>query len=636
MNRLTSTISNSWVWLAALFLILLSARLELLHSYASSTPFFDDWDMGVFIHKFHSGELSFIDWITPAYQHQLLFSKFINVVLFDINNEQWDTLNVLVFNSLLWCLTAIFIVNFAWQNTNERPSLRPVLVLFVVGLWLLPISIEAATWAIVTHYYFMMLLMLIAYSSISARPCSVRWFISLTTLLLCSLTIGAGVFAGIPLLIIFAWKIWAYPDLRSESKRTFFALIVVFILALSTTWLWQLAESSNDHYKVKSLSEFFDTLLKTLAWPSRGNDWLAVILHAPSFILLGSVLFKRIDLNPLVTFSLAIAGYMMMQSIGIAAVRNDATGINPAVRYYEFLLLSLIANFMAILCLLIQGPIADKINLKVALFFLWFVAIYSSIPAQYKIYQGVAAEELTRRAAQTHSARGYVGTGNLELLEGHPYFNIAFPRSPERLAAWLDKYKEQNTLAFELQVPERLKLQPGSVFDRNAAVQPNLNIVGSRYLGETSLGSFNNRFGAQNATGEYESQAFNINRPYVMIPTLGFLGVNATKNNLKLELVELETGSVTPVATRQKVKNSEVWQHNIVPTPKGNFLIRASDQSSQLWFAFASPREVGLVSAFVRQLIDARYKFLNLGIILLILFSSICLIIRLERQKNDL
>jgi hypothetical protein len=325
------------------------------------------------------------------------------------------------------------------------------------------------------------------------------------------------------------------------------------------------------------------------------------------------VLIKSVKLSPFVIFTLALSAYMIMQSLGIAYARNDANGINPAVRYNEFLLLSIIANFFALL--IISGQTQLRATLKTSILITWVLTLYSAVPAQLDIFENVAQEELERRSHQTSTARSYVGTSDPKVLHGHSYFRIAFPRSPKRLAAWLDQYKALNTLPVELQVPKSLRLTQGQTFARNAAVQPNMKVVEARYKGETTIGSFNLARGAQNATGFYESEPLMAERDYLMVPTLGFLGYEG----LSLELIELASGKSTAIIPRGNRDNAEVWRANYVAAPQGRYVIRANDDSTALWFAFAAPRELGPVSYYVRRLLENRHWIWNIGLVLLLL-----------------
>lgn len=622
---LTKKIESSAFYLGA-FLLLLGVRLVVVHAYGSSTPFFDDWDMGAFVHRFADQALTLKDWYTPAYQHQMLFSKLINIGLFDLNQEQWDTLNLLVFNSVVWCLAPLFIIWFSRRHQETVNS--SAVACFVILLWLLPVSIVSATWAIVTHFYFMISFLLVAYWGVSQQPSSGPWYVGMVALACSALTIGAGVFTAIPMLVIFGYRFVFEASTREASKRTLIALFVVLAFALSTTLLWGLAESSNEFYKAKTLEIFLSTLKNTLFWPLRENLLLGVVLLAPSLVLTILVMRKSIGWNPFVIFTLGLSAYMIMQSLGIAYARNDANGLNPAPRYFEFLLLSLVANFLALLCVIGHQRVA--VWFKWLLFTAWVAVLYSAVPGQLAIHQDIANEELERRAHQTSTARSYVGVGDPAVLHGHSYFHIAFPRSPTRLAAWLDDYKSRNTLAVELQVPGRLKTQPGSVFDRNAAVQPNLDVINARYLGETTIGSFNLQRGAQNAQGEYESQPLFTARDYLMIPTLGFLGADG----LSLELVEMGSGKVTPIVRDAAVENAEAWRANYVRAPEGRYRIRARDESSKLWFAFAAPRELGPVSYYVRLLIENRHVLWNIGALLLLLALGRPLVRTLARSSH--
>ncbi|MFT7528003.1 MAG: hypothetical protein ACI9LY_003163, partial [Arenicella sp.] len=99
---------NLFMFYPGALLLIFGVRLVFLDTYGSSTPYFDDWEMGVFLHKFADGELGIIDWFTPAYQHQMLFAKILNVAMFSANNYQWDTFNILLANSLIWALTGVF------------------------------------------------------------------------------------------------------------------------------------------------------------------------------------------------------------------------------------------------------------------------------------------------------------------------------------------------------------------------------------------------------------------------------------------------------------------------------------------------------------------------------------------------
>ncbi len=603
--------------LLGLFLLVFSFRLMLLHDYGSSTPFFDDWEMGVFLDKFAQGQLGIIDWFTPAYQHQMLFAKIVNVVMFALNGYQWDTLNVLVFNSILWALISILLITIGYSFRNEIST--QALTIFVIALWILPISIESATWAIVTNFYFMLIFLLIGYWGISYKPYSLPWKLSLVALTLASLTIGAGVFAAVPLLIIYLYRFFTETNTqaRLSIKTTLFALIIVSFLCFLTTLFWKLAAGDTDHYLAADVGSFFTTLYKTLTWPLISRNWLGIFFVLPSLLLLIECLRRRLKFTPSVIFTLALTGYMTMQAIGIALVRNDAEGLNPAVRYYEVLLLSVVANFMALLVLQNRGNLLFPSNANKGLIFAWIFTLYIAIPGQKEIHRLTANEELDRRFHQTSYARKYLQTSDLTVLTDHPYFHIAYPRSYKKLAVWLDQYNQSHYLPMELQIPNKLSNNESTGFTYNATIKPVTGRYREKYRGEDVIGSYNIALGAQNVIGEYKSQTYQNTNSYIMIPTLGFLGLQG----VSLEVEEMESGYTHVITPPYNEDTPEVWQHNYLKLPLGNYRIIAKDNSDKLWFGFAAPRVVGKISYFVRKYLISKQKALFTLSVIILLFA---------------
>jgi hypothetical protein len=597
---------NLFMFYPGALLLIFGVRLVFLDTYGSSTPYFDDWEMGVFLHKFADGELGIIDWFTPAYQHQMLFAKILNVAMFSANNYQWDTFNILLANSLIWALTGVFVIYLARSNHDQLNA--NALVVAVLVLWLLPVSIISSTWSIVTHFYFMMLCLLVGYWGIGHTAGTGKWRIGLVALTASAFTTGAGVFASLPLFIIFGYHYHQYPSLRATTKKTLMALVVVATIAAASTLLWSLAAGNTDHYKATNAGAFFVTLFKTLGWPFVKYYGLGLLLFCPSVALLVLVLRRSIKLTPLTIFILALNAYMLMQAVGIAAARNDATGINPAPRYYEVLLLSLIANFTALLLTVREHTSVASFN-KI-LVGVWLILVILAIPGQIAINQNLSTEELKRKQNRLHMSRNYLLNHDIESLKGHSYFWRPYPRSYYKLATWLDQYAARKSLPVELQIPMRMTLNGSKIFAYNAF--PN---IATRYQREVAIGSFNSKFGAQHAIGEFQSMPMQSAFPYLMIPSIGFLGLN----DLSLELVEVSTGRITPVNLEFKPKTAEVWQKNYVPTPDGEFVIRARDDAEGLWFGFAAPREVGLLSYVSRQLVNARHWIWSFGFLLLFL-----------------
>ena len=118
---------NFTAWLAALFLIVLGAKLWVVQLFGSELPLWDQWyEAGAFFQPWMDGHLTWKDFFTPSNEHRIVFTKLLDMALIKLNGR-WEpllqmTVNCFIHAAFVCALAAAVCGRDVFSN---RKNFRP-------------------------------------------------------------------------------------------------------------------------------------------------------------------------------------------------------------------------------------------------------------------------------------------------------------------------------------------------------------------------------------------------------------------------------------------------------------------------------------------------------------------------------
>ncbi|HAO77927.1 MAG TPA: hypothetical protein DCQ92_02915 [Verrucomicrobia subdivision 3 bacterium] len=114
------------VWLAALFVAILGAKLRLIQIYATNIPYWDQWDEARMLFKpWLEGHLTWSAWVAPHNEHRIFFTRALDWLEVWLNG-QWDPRLQMVVNAFIHAGFAVGLAATIWYFTGKKKR-RPCL-----------------------------------------------------------------------------------------------------------------------------------------------------------------------------------------------------------------------------------------------------------------------------------------------------------------------------------------------------------------------------------------------------------------------------------------------------------------------------------------------------------------------------
>ena len=569
-------------------------------------PYWDDWGIAGFLHSFLNGEIGFADFFAPVNEHRMLFNRLISVFVFNLNQQQWDPMVMMIINSGLWTLCGLLLLTIAKTHQKEFKPLA--FVVLILAIWLYPVSPVNTLWGVQTHNYMMILLSVSGCWFINQKALSGLWWLGLACLFCAGLSMAGGSFAAVAVVVVFALICITDQAQRKDHLITLFAATLAAAFGLSLIYLQ--SASSPPSGETFNLVNSALTFAKSMSWPKTPNAWPFLIFLIPPVWLLLEILMRKSSPSALVRFTLCL--YLFVTIIALAiAVARAFNGEGPSRRYLEFLALGSIASALALL--LIQ---TETNTIKKSLILAWVIIFVSALPFQIEIMRYTLKDRQETVPFQTENVRQFIFQEDESALNDKAFRHIPF-HNGQMLANAFIELEKSDILPYQLQKPEPLITQTAqnrSVFKPNNSYLFYSKIAGVDYFGAPMLGSYTTADGMK-AVGDFTSQEFELTRPYMMIPSLGFLGLH----ELSLTLVNSKTGAQR-ILIPEKVgmESADQWLDNFYAVTPGKYRLIAHDQNTDLWFGFAAPRTVGRMSYLAQQLLERGGLFWQIGLILFI------------------
>lgn len=607
--------SQSILLLLGAALLFIGIRIYLIDSYAVMTPYWDDWGMGKFLSQSVTTGVTFSDFYKDANEHRLMFNRVLSLLLFNANQQQWDPMVSMLANAVIWSISGIFLMRLALKYQHQINA--PLFIGLILFLWSFPFAFVNIIWGIQTHTYTMIFFSLMGCWYSGYKSFSLKWWLGIVSLGAAGLTLAGGTFAAFSVLGVQLLLLLSGAGQKREALTTLIASLLMGLFGLTLILAQKSGVTSGREFDLANNAISF---FSTLSWPIAREVWPAFIFMAPVLILIiQSVRAKSVD-QPLVRFTLCLYGFIVIVALAISYARGYS-GVGPARRYFEFLALSSVASFMALL--LIQNV---RTALSLSLFNIitvsWIAAFIYAIPWNSYVFDFSVKEYQKLRPIQTKLVKSYLNTGDRRWLEHKPYEHVPYPAA-DKMDDILDELSRSDVLPYRLQTPDVIRRNPHSTrsevtaspFVKNGTLKMSTSESGITPYEETVYGSYKPANGGMSATGAFSSEVVELKRPYVAVSVTGYFGYPEMSmqliNEVSGEKIELEVQDISS-------KYAEFWREILVEVPRGYYRLVAEDNNPDLWFGFSTPRTVGRLSYWTQRLLENSFWFWRIAVLFIL------------------
>jgi hypothetical protein len=601
---LTTSARAPWGAMAALFLVIVAAKLLLMSHYPAPVPYLDQWDseaQGVYI-PYHEGCLSWRQMTSLHNEHRVFFTRLLALLTL-VMNGQWDPVVQQVVNAMLHASIGVLLAAIFWLANGRR---RPTLLLVIVGLMFgLPFGWENTLAPFQSAFYFLVFFSVLSiWLTDSETPGTLPWAVGWLCAIAALFTSAGGLMATLSILTIIVLRLLGQPRRWRESRLNIIAAVSALALGIATA-----APAFQKHAVLQSHTsrDFLKALGANLAWPWVGVPTLAVLMWLPIAIVLLISLVRPKQVTAFERISLGIAAWTAMQAAAIAFARG-AGGGPPAARYMDLFSIGFLVN--AVACTNLAARVVPKAPRQLAAvaaaawLSLGIVGLDHVTEAQ--LQSGAEGRRLWM-VAYTDNLRRFIVTDDLPTLVSKT-FPLEVPHwNPSTLGnGWLRHEYLRSILPPAVREPIRLQPESplGSSFRPNGyyptTPDPFRHAIGSfTELGNPAQGEFTGRLVHKCESGV--SLQFEI---------AGYLG----NQGLALGIRDSKTGRESRIDPTDLAR--ERWTPATVPCSDGQLVITAVDRNPEFWFAFDEPVEVARGSLVAEYLIGHARVLLLVGLTL--------------------
>lgn len=414
-----------FLWFAAVFLTIFSAKLWLIDLYGSALPWWDQWAAeGWFLYiPFLNKTLALKDLFTAHCEHRIFVNRVAGLLCLMLNG-QWDARLGMVLNAAVTAGTGAAFSALGWTLLGRKHL--AMLCLFNTLVFALPFSWECTLLGFVGNYWLIFFALAAIWLLLRNAPFRGRWLLGFFLAALSLVTMGSGFFAAAAALAIIFLRLILRKD------RTLPGLIsLLFLLAIITAGYYlRVSVPGHAAFQPANWRDWLVSFGRNLAWPNYYLPWTAFIIWLPALILSAVYIRRRASACPAAEFVLAFGLWVALQAAALAFARCGVV----TSRHTVFLALALPVNFLAIL-LLYQSDLPKLARHSLAIVLLiWAGDVgYQLWKISGKANLAEAAKYKTHLVQSEKNVRAFIQTDDIANLENKALYDIPFP-DPQALA----------------------------------------------------------------------------------------------------------------------------------------------------------------------------------------------------------
>ena len=343
MTRPTNPTSDSFkhfsAWLAALFLVVLGAKLWVVQLYGSPLPLWDQWhEAERFFRPWVEGHLTWKDFFAAHNEHRILLTRLLDLSVIWLNGR-WEPLLQMTVNAFIHAAFVCGLAFCLWDFLGRKNGW--FICFLLAPFFALPYAGENTIWAFNSQLYLLDIASLATLVGLGfGRPGGWSWWLGLAAAILGLFTMASGLLA--PMAVGGLTILRAIKQRRMDRGNLITlgsCLAVVGLgMALSVT-------RADDHLlRAQTLMQFTSALARNLTWPFFDTPEMVCLISLP-LALLAALYFRPNFQEPRAAeFLLTFGLWGVLQSAGLAYGRANYGEVIPASRYMDALNIFVIAS----------------------------------------------------------------------------------------------------------------------------------------------------------------------------------------------------------------------------------------------------------------------------------------------------
>jgi hypothetical protein len=354
------------LWLGALFLVVLGAKLWLVQLYGSPLPLWDQWyEAELFFRPWMEGHLTWKDFFASDNGHRIFCTRLLDMCVIWLNGR-WEPLLQMTVNAFLHTTYVCGLAFCLWDFLGRKNGWFTCFLL--APFFALPYAGENAIWAITLEYFLDIFSLVTLVALGFARPGSRWWWLGLAAAGTGLFTMASALLAPVTvggLMILRAIK------LRRIDRGNLITLgLCLAVVGLS---LAQGVSAEGDRpLRAHNLAEFSSALVRNLTWPFFDAPGMAGFIFLPLILLLALYFRRNFQESRAAELLLGLGLWSVLQSAALAYGRGNYGDIFPVSRYLDILNVFVIASLFASVLLAqfwLRGAFSKKFALLPPLVF---------------------------------------------------------------------------------------------------------------------------------------------------------------------------------------------------------------------------------------------------------------------------
>jgi hypothetical protein len=354
------------LWLAALFLVVLGAKLWVVQLYGSPLPLWDQWyEAELFFRPWLEGHLTWKDFFASDNGHRIFCTRLLDMCVIWLNGR-WEPLLQMTINAFVHTTYVCGLAFCLWDFLGRKNGW--FICFLLAPFFALPYAGENAIWAITLEYFLDIFSLVTLVALGFARPGSRWWWLGLAAAGTGLFTMASALLAPVTvggLMILRAIK------LRRIDRGNLITLgLCLAVVGLS---LAQGVSAEGDRpLRAHNLAEFSSALVRNLTWPFFDAPGMAGFIFLPLILLLALYFRRNFQESRAAELLLGLGLWSVLQSAALAYGRGNYGDIFPVSRYLDILNVFVIASLFASVLLAqfwLRGAFSKKFALLPPLVF---------------------------------------------------------------------------------------------------------------------------------------------------------------------------------------------------------------------------------------------------------------------------